>query len=114
LPGSNVSHDKFYDQIAFYQRTEGLTCTQASVFDFYEYVYNDEALYKKYSEPTNARNFREWRTYQMSDHLIMWAQFDVDKTAIYLDAVTQETFPPEDGAPKKKSTARRSSKRAKK
>ncbi|MBR0697334.1 endonuclease/exonuclease/phosphatase family protein [Bradyrhizobium lablabi] len=87
VPGSNVTKDKFYDQIAFFKRTEGLINRQAGVFDFYDYVYNDEKRYAKPFKATNARSFKEWRTYQMSDHLIMWSQFDVDKTDTYLDDV---------------------------
>jgi hypothetical protein len=101
VPGSNVAKDKFYDQIAFFKRTEGLTNRQAGVFDFYEYVYNDEKKYAKQFAATNARNFKEWRTYQMSDHLIMWTQFDVDKTDTYLDEVANG--PAADGPTSKKS-----------
>jgi hypothetical protein len=87
LPGSNVDHDKFYDQIAFYERTDGINAMKAGVFDFYEYVYNDETVYGKFAKQTKSRSFKDWRTYQMSDHLIMWVQFDVDKTNTYLDGV---------------------------
>lgn len=87
LPGSNVEKDKFYDQIAFFKDTKGLASGDAGVFDFYEYVFDDERLYAKHFKKTRARGFREWRTYQMSDHLIMWMQFDVDKTDVYLDDV---------------------------
>lgn len=107
LPGSNVSHDKFYDQIAFFEQTEGLTCTSAGVFDFYEYVYNNEALYKKQAGQTNARNFKEWRTYQMSDHLIMWAQFDVDKTGSYLEAVVEDLAETKDTSKVKRKAKKR-------
>jgi hypothetical protein len=87
LPGSNVAKDKFYDQIAFYQQTEGIRDINAGIFDFFEFVYNDESVYKKFANATKARDFKEWRTYQMSDHLIMWTQFNVDKTDVYLEDV---------------------------
>ena len=104
LPGSNVAKDKFYDQIAFFKRTEGLTTRQAGVFDFYEYVYRDENAYAKQFKATNARNFKDWRTYQMSDHLIMWTQFDVDKTDTYLDEIANG--PAADGSTSKKSKSK--------
>jgi len=91
LPGSNVAKDKFYDQIAFYKTTDGISCKKADVFDFYEYVFDDEAVYAAQLAASNARSFRDWRTYQMSDHLIMWSQFDVDKTDVYLDEVANAT-----------------------
>lgn len=105
LPGSNVAKDKFYDQIAFFKRTEGLTGRQAGVFDFYEYVYNDEGKYAKWFKATNARNFKEWRTYQMSDHLIMWMQFDVDKTDTYLDELANGPTPDKPAPKKSKKSA---------
>jgi hypothetical protein len=115
LPGSNVTKDKFYDQIAFYKRTEGLTSQRAGVFDFYEYVYNDEKSYAKQFKATNARTFKDWRTYQMSDHLIMWSQFDVDKTDTYLDDVANPA-PVKQPAPKaaKKKTSPKKKKMKKK
>jgi endonuclease/exonuclease/phosphatase family metal-dependent hydrolase len=91
LPGTNVAKDKFYDQIAFYKATEGIVCRKADVFDFYEYVFNDEAIYAKQLEAAGARSFKDWRTYQMSDHLIMWSLFDVDKTDAYLEEVANAT-----------------------
>jgi len=91
LPGSNVKGDKAYDQIAFYKEAEGISCDRAGVFDFFKYVYTaaDEPAYAELSGATNARNYADWRTYQMSDHLIMWAQFNVDKTDSYLDDVAR-------------------------
>ena len=85
LPGSNVAHDKFYDQIAFYENVVGVQCIRAGVFDYYKYVFKDERRYRN-AKPARAK-FKDWRTYQMSDHLIMWSQFDVDKTEAYLDSL---------------------------
>jgi endonuclease/exonuclease/phosphatase family metal-dependent hydrolase len=82
LPGSNVAKDKFYDQIAFYKDVDGIKCLSAGVFDFYKYVFNDEAVYQNVM--TAGASFKDWRTYQMSDHLIMWCEFDVDQTDTYL------------------------------
>jgi hypothetical protein len=90
LPGSNVAKDKFYDQIAFYGKIEGIKPAQAGIFDFFEYVYNDEAAYTASMKETKAKSFKDWRTYQMSDHLIMWAQFEVDRTDVYLNEVLND------------------------
>lgn len=89
LPGSNVTKDKFYDQIAFFKEAKDITSAKAGIFDFYEHVYKDEGRYKSALGETKARSFRDWRTYQMSDHLIMWAQFNVDKTDAYFDNVAK-------------------------
>jgi hypothetical protein len=65
----------------------------------------------KQFKATNARNFKEWRTYQMSDHLIMWTQFDVDKTDTYLDEVANG--PAADGStPKKSKSKKKTAKKA--
>lgn len=111
LPGSNVAKDKFYDQIAFYKTTEGIICRKADVFDFYEYVFNDEAIYASELKASAARSFKDWRTYQMSDHLIMWAEFDVDKTDIYLEEVANVTS--ETLRQPRTARAKKTSKRAK-
>lgn len=89
LPGSNVAKDKFYDQIAFFKEARGIACKGAGVFDFFKYVYNDSSVYK---DIAGKAKFKDWRTYQMSDHLIMWSEFDVDKTDVYLqDLIKAET-----------------------
>jgi hypothetical protein len=82
LPGSNVQQNKFYDQIAFFKDVAGIKCLNAGVFDFYKYVFNDAATYQAVMQ--SGAKFSDWRTYQMSDHLIMWCEFDVDQTDVYL------------------------------
>ncbi len=87
IPGSNVAKNRHYDQIAYYEKLYGMTSTgRAGVFDFYEHVYRkaDEDTYRSLWQRTRARGFREWRTYQMSDHLPMWAEFRVDNADEYL------------------------------
>jgi len=87
VPGSNVDKNKHYDQIAYYQRLSGMRTTgRAGVFDFFEHVYQDASAY----EPVRngrGRSFKEWRTYQMSDHLPMWIEFSVDDSGAYLDSL---------------------------
>lgn len=90
LPGSNVKQDKFYDQIAFFKETRGITCESAGVFNFYDHVFNDPAVFKGTKAVPATAKFDQWRTYQMSDHLIMWAEFNVDRTDAYLKALAQK------------------------
>jgi endonuclease/exonuclease/phosphatase family metal-dependent hydrolase len=82
LPGSNVEQSKFYDQIAFFKDVAGIKALNAGVFDFYKYVFNDPAIYDGVMKA--GAKFKDWRTYQMSDHLIMWCEFDVDQSDAYL------------------------------
>ncbi|WP_322514905.1 endonuclease/exonuclease/phosphatase family protein [Rhodopseudomonas palustris] len=114
--GSNVAQDKFYDQIAFFKETRGIKEMSAGVFDFYKYVFNDPELYKD-AMPAKAK-FKDWRTYQMSDHLIMWTEFDVDKADVYLKSLAREHSGESDAGGAKttatKKTAKKPAKKAKK
>jgi endonuclease/exonuclease/phosphatase family metal-dependent hydrolase len=110
VPGSNVPKDKKYDQIAYRAREGRFEATgKAGAFDYYEHVMTDaeEAIYRPYinayidaqheagkespKKPTtnSARltQFRTWRTYQLSDHLPLWAEFRVDFSDEYLGSI---------------------------
>ncbi|QLH69578.1 endonuclease/exonuclease/phosphatase family protein [Rhodopseudomonas palustris] len=100
--GSNVSEDKFYDQIAFFKETRGIECSNAGVFNFYQYAFNDPKLYKGVMPASAA--FNTWRTFQMSDHLIMWTEFNVDKTDAYLKTLMREQASAPKGGTKKAAT----------
>jgi endonuclease/exonuclease/phosphatase family metal-dependent hydrolase len=107
IPGTNVSKDKKYDQIAFRARGERFESTgRAGAFDYYEHVYTDDdadtyrpdidayiqqrhdAGKKTPKQPENEADertqYKTWRTYQMSDHLPLWAEFRVDFANEYL------------------------------
>jgi hypothetical protein len=90
VPGSNVDKNKHYDQIAYFKELVGMTPTgRAGVFDYYEYVYRDDQkdLYAKEREDgTSGRSFREWRTYQMSDHLPMWIELSIDDAMNFIES----------------------------
>jgi hypothetical protein len=110
IPGSNVAKDKKYDQIAFRARGERFESTgQAGAFDYYQHVFTDGdadeyrpeiAAYikkrhdegkKSPKEPATKAaeksQFKTWRTYQMSDHLPLWAEFRVDFANEYLNLI---------------------------
>lgn len=86
LLGSNVAKDKFYDQIAFYKQVRDIENDAAGIFDFFEYIYRleDADRFKNQLAASDTNDFKDWRTYQMSDHLIMWTRFIVDKSDHYL------------------------------
>lgn len=90
VPGSNVSKNKHYDQIAYYKRLARLKPTgNAGIFDFFEYVYRelDEGEYDQERLLKPGRSFKDWRTYRMSDHLPMWIEFNTDDSDAYLDSL---------------------------
>lgn len=102
IPGSNVAKNRHYDQIAFSTHAAAaVECADAGVFDYYECVFRDEdeAMYvplmgdayrttssgKPRANPTAY--YRQWRTFQMSDHLPMWVELKVDFGDRYLENV---------------------------
>ena len=102
LPGSNIQKNKHYDQIAFSTHAKAaVECSMAGVFDFYECVFRaqDEKTYAgmigdgyEKAAAKSARSattyYKNWRTFQMSDHLPMWIELQVDFGERYLKAVT--------------------------
>jgi endonuclease/exonuclease/phosphatase family metal-dependent hydrolase len=90
--GSNVDQSKHFDQIAFIapDLKDKLADCNAGVFNFYKYVYReDEAeIYAPDVPKTKTGKpgkFKDWRTYQMSDHLPMWIELRVDFSREYLE-----------------------------
>lgn len=99
---TDLGQTKHYDQIAFNFKlkpsmtvfTEGKQ--RAGAFNFTESVYtaDDLAIYKKYFPEKYTLNRSEkelqkyylssWRTFQMSDHLPLWAELTIDFSNQYL------------------------------
>jgi endonuclease/exonuclease/phosphatase family metal-dependent hydrolase len=94
--GSNVDQSKHFDQIAFIapDLKDKLEDCNAGVFNFYKYVYRDEdsEIFSSDVPKTQkgkAGKFRDWRTYQMSDHLPMWIELRVDFSPEYLQRIAE-------------------------
>lgn len=106
LPGSNVDKTKSYDQIAFWTDPRGkgfssntvtsLEVHRAGIFDFFETVFRegphdsggrDEKLYISRDDYEDRWKYRDWRTFQMSDHLPMWIELRVDFGDEYLEQI---------------------------
>jgi endonuclease/exonuclease/phosphatase family metal-dependent hydrolase len=93
---SNAGRSKHYDQIAFIapELKDRLEECKAGVFDFYEHVYR-EADAEAYAADVPATaggkpgRYRDWRTYQMSDHLPMWIELRVDFSPEYLTRIAE-------------------------
>jgi exonuclease III len=82
--GSNIKQDKEYDQIAFMERKRRFIVRRAGIFNFYKSVFRDgdEAIWKPVM--AGANKYKDWRTYQMSDHLPMWVELAINHTENYL------------------------------
>ncbi|HKH49128.1 MAG TPA: endonuclease/exonuclease/phosphatase family protein [Thermoanaerobaculia bacterium] len=94
--GSNLDQSKHFDQIAFIapDMKDRLEECNAGVFNYYKYVYRDaEAEQYGPDVPTTKTGkpgkFRDWRTYQMSDHLPMWIELRVDFSREYLERIAE-------------------------
>jgi hypothetical protein len=96
IPGTNVAHDKAYDQIAFWNPSRiadyaRLDILAANVFDYYEHVYTieDEVTYRAESDNglKESTLYNTWRTYKMSDHLPMWVELRADFSEEYLQDI---------------------------
>lgn len=82
---TNANQDKPFDQIAF------LACDvdwqmdvmKSGTFPFFDYVYRD-ADCSVYRPDGTEKEYRQWRTFQMSDHLPLWVELQVDFGTQYL------------------------------
>ena len=100
---SNALKNKYYDQIVFRKiKNKFIYTGSAGVFDYYETVFteSDEKIYAKYMGDaylkTSTGKVRDdkrkttyyktyWRTFQMSYHLVMWAELGVNYSDEYLE-----------------------------
>jgi hypothetical protein len=88
IPGSNKKQDKHYDQIAFMTRPNRFGTTgKAGVFNYYKSVFRDTDKDAYQSLMGTAKKYDDWRTYQMSDHLVMWIELQIDFADKYLAAL---------------------------
>lgn len=99
---TNAKKDQSYDQIAFKIQEDRLGWTgKAGVFDYYNHVFTrqDEELYAdamgaSYRKTSGGKSrtaaqktsyyATNWRTHQMSDHLPLWVELQIDYSDQYL------------------------------
>jgi endonuclease/exonuclease/phosphatase family metal-dependent hydrolase len=100
---SNMGGNKHYDQIAFLVREGelelGASTHNAGVLNYYQSVFGDDEADTYY--PLGKRNgkwqgtaqarkdyfLKEWRTWQMSDHLPLFVELRIDFTERYLQRI---------------------------
>jgi endonuclease/exonuclease/phosphatase family metal-dependent hydrolase len=96
---TDLGEAHYYDQIAVCERTHEVEIENAGVFRWKDYVFRDDADYKDYKPllPTRTKSgkpeivdvaaYKKWRTWQMSDHMPLWAEIRIDFTEQYLDSL---------------------------
>lgn len=110
LPSNTAQQRRHYDQIAIRGDVDRLTVRSAGVFDYYHTVFrypDDLATYGAEhpviytrddgtDRPNPGGYFRTyWRTHQMSDHLPMWVELQIDYSDHYLRRkIAGATTPP--------------------
>ncbi len=100
---TNMLQNKFYDQIAFLNKRDELELgdseKNAGVYNVYNTLYQPSEFDTYYplgkhngkwpdDEAERKRYFsREWRTWQISDHLPLWIELKIDFTDKYLNRI---------------------------
>jgi endonuclease/exonuclease/phosphatase family metal-dependent hydrolase len=99
LIGSNLAGDKYYDQIAFHDPRKRLRSTRAGVYDFTKVIFGpgeassyEEAMQRsapdQFDEAADKDKFyKNWRTFQISDHMPLWLELKTDFADAYLAKV---------------------------
>lgn len=100
--GSNLKKDKFYDQIVYKEGKNKVKFSgNAGVYDLFEVVYREDEKdlyyedfkrimtgFKKTATKTKyEKDFNVWKTFQMSDHLPLWVEFDINFSEAYLNTL---------------------------
>lgn len=101
----------YYDQIALRSRESVVEIRNAGCFPWHNYVFRadeDHAVYKPLMPKKTAKGkaaktdlaaYKKWRTWQMSDHLPLWAEIKMDFTESYLNSLKSGHRPLADFAP---------------
>jgi hypothetical protein len=100
-----VGSAHYYDQIALRTEDKLVEIQKAGCFRWQDYVFReaeDYAAYKphmptktKKGKPakTDAAAYKQWRTWQMSDHDTLWAEIKMDFTEAYLESLKPGASP---------------------
>jgi endonuclease/exonuclease/phosphatase family metal-dependent hydrolase len=99
LPATNLGGDKDFDQIAFHDLRKRLRTSLAGVFDFTRTIYGDgeakahvQAMQRSAPEQfakagNKEKLYKNWRTFQISDHLPLWLELETDFANAFLATV---------------------------
>ena len=98
---AHLDGEKFYDQIAFRPSKDRLEPGNAGTFRHFDAVFRDNdddfAAYQELMPEDKANDLwnggprgyyaQQWRTWQISDHQLLWVELKVDFSDHYLDSI---------------------------
>ena len=101
---SSFAGAHYYDQIALRTQPNVVQIERAGCFRWDNYVFRDadHDVYKPHilqntatgrAARTSLAGYRKWLTWQMSDHMPLWAEIKMDFTANYLDSLRSKKTP---------------------
>ena len=94
---TNISRTMPYDQIAYLDQKGYMEFisneNSAGIFNYFQTLYtkNDESKYIKQMKNSNL-SYITWKTFQMSDHLPLWVEFNVDFSENYLNKLIDHEY----------------------
>lgn len=74
---TNMKRTRPYDQIAFYSQSNDLAVGRSGALDFFESVFRADQEDEYHAEMKGASRYEQWRSFQMSDHIPKWAEFEL-------------------------------------
>lgn len=100
---TNVLETMHYDQLAYlaadnnvdFRRKSSVAEEDFGIFRFFDYVYKagqagvaeyqSQMLLAQKGTPADLKHFKDWRTYQLSDHMPLWVRLSVNDSKDYLE-----------------------------
>ena len=81
-----------YDRIFIRERTDGIEILEGGTVNFFDVLFTDTkkdrktyASLMKKKDGTPAKQYKNWRTHQLSDHQPLWVEFRIDYADEYLN-----------------------------
>lgn len=100
-----LASGNFYDQIAIRTKAKEVEIAASGAFPWQDHVFRDSEDYATYRPfmPEKTKEgkeakvdeaaYKSWRTWQMSDHLPLWAEIKMDFTDDYLNSLKTTNTP---------------------
>jgi endonuclease/exonuclease/phosphatase family metal-dependent hydrolase len=94
---SNADGTMPYDQIAYIDQPGFMEFVDSKnsvgVFNYFKHVFrtDDEKTYTEALKKSKL-SYKQWKTFQMSDHLPLWIEFKVDFSENYLNKLKTEEY----------------------